>query len=357
MKPIISVQYLRAIAAILVVIFHHANAIEAVYAPGSWTLPAGAFGVDIFFVISGFIMWTIASAKPTTPAKFMQRRIIRIVPLYWAITMLTAFVSTSQGVGLDLTPDFGRLFHSLFFLPQWSAEYPSLVAPTLLVGWTLNLEMLFYAIFAGALFLPERYRLASLCIILFAMASARLFIGVSDHPAINLYSESIIAEFAFGILLGWAYMNGLSNFIARQSRWVFGLVFILLGFGVLAIENEQLFTRAIYWGMPAFFIVLGTLFLEPLIARRPIRLFKFLGDASYSIYLVHLMAMALGQKFIGAKIAAQMPMTALICEVLFATAVGCIVHIVMEKPMTRIAKAVFSVNPRTAFDKFRARQW
>lgn len=355
MKPIISIQYLRAVAAILVVIYHHVNALRETHAPSIGEFHAGAFGVDIFFVISGFIMWTIAASRPTTPLNFMKRRIIRIAPLYWAITFVTAVVSTKHGFSIDLTPDFVRLFNSLFFLPQWSDQY-NLVAPIVLVGWTLNLEMFFYVVFALALFLKPNHRLIVICGVLFLLAASRL-IGEAEHPALNLYTESIVIEFGFGVLLGWAYMGGLSDFIEKPRHWLIGVALIAVAIVALAILKGYPQPRGLAWGLPALAICLGTLFLEPLIARRPVGLLKFLGDASYSIYLIHLMAMALGQKFIGAAIAAEAPLVALFAEVCFAVFVGCLAHLLLEKPLTRITQAMFAMDPRTAFERFRLKQW
>ena len=341
MKPILTIQYLRAIAALLVVFYHHVNTLRDTYAPTIGHFEVGAFGVDIFFVISGFIMWSISEARPTSPGDFMLRRIIRIVPVYWAFTLIAAFVSTNNGISIAMPDDIVRLLCSLFFIPQWNAEYPHLVAPTLLVGWTLNLEMVFYALFAGALFLKPAWRLPALCAVLFLMGAARLVIGLSPHPAINLYSSSVILEFGFGVLLAETYRKDLAARITALSTaagWAIPIGLIIAAIGILNLQEALPPVRALYWGLPALMIVAAGLFLEPLIAHRPVRLFKFLGDASYSIYLSHLMAMAFGQKLIGATIGAAAPLLALFGEVVFAAAFGGLAYLFLEKPLTEIVK-------------------
>ncbi|NWG93561.1 MAG: acyltransferase [Parvularculaceae bacterium] len=137
MPQILSIQYLRAIAAVLVVALHSTIVIRRDYAPEFPMFTTGEFGVDIFFVISGFIMWTIAAEKPTTPAAFLERRIIRIVPLYWAVTIPTAFISTDAGLTFVL-PDPWSLARSFLFIPEWN-EKLAMAAPIVFVGWTLNL--------------------------------------------------------------------------------------------------------------------------------------------------------------------------------------------------------------------------
>ena len=116
---IISIQYLRAIAALLVVFYHAIYQIKeyhSLFEGGIWRF--GAAGVDIFFVISGFIMWVTTSGRPADPLRFIGRRITRIVPLYWIVTMLTS-------VAILLRPRFFydhvlnvmNFFGSLAFVP------------------------------------------------------------------------------------------------------------------------------------------------------------------------------------------------------------------------------------------------
>ena len=140
---IVSIQYLRAVAALLVVMFHYSNTFSAEFVPGFFSFGVGAYGVDIFFVISGYIMYTISALRPRPPAAFLKDRIVRIVPLYWLLTLVAAFVSTKGGLSIGLDVSLRDLVTSLLFIPEWNANYPTLVSPVLLVGWTLNLEMVF----------------------------------------------------------------------------------------------------------------------------------------------------------------------------------------------------------------------
>ena len=353
MKPIVSIQYLRAAAAILVVVFHHANAIRADYAPGAFAFPVGAFGVDIFFVISGFIMWTIAAARPLSPQDFLKRRIIRIAPIYWAVTLATAFVAVEGGVRLNPNPDISWLASSLFFVPHWSLEHPGIVAPVAAPGWTLNLEMFFYTLFAATLFLPQRLRLGALTCSLFALASTRLVAGEPGNAALNLYSESVIAEFGFGVFLGWLYLNRPAVFAYTRRNICIGGALIVLGLMTAPAFNAEHDLRGLVWGAPALAIVAGALLLEPAIARRSLHALKFLGDASYSIYLTHIMAMAVSQRTIGAALAPEAPLLTLAIETIFAVLIGCCAYLFVEKPLTRVAHDTFSA-PRSALVAQRA---
>ena len=154
---IISIQILRALAALLVV-FHHARYqirdFEAFFYGGIWQ--SGQAGVDIFFVISGFIMWVTTHDRRTTPLQFLTNRIVRIVPLYWLLTLTVAaacLIAPSLFRGVVLAPE--HVVKSLFFIPDFYPGMPTHIWPLLLPGWTLNYEMIFYVVFAVALLLPR----------------------------------------------------------------------------------------------------------------------------------------------------------------------------------------------------------
>ncbi len=132
-----SIQTLRALAALSVLFYHES----------STKFTVGAVGVDIFFVISGFIMGTIGYRE--TPLDFMMKRIIRIVPLYWLVTAAVCLVSLIPGVFHQFSCDLPSLLQSLFFIPY--VNQAGHIEPLMVPGWTLNYEMFFYAVFAVGL--------------------------------------------------------------------------------------------------------------------------------------------------------------------------------------------------------------
>jgi exopolysaccharide production protein ExoZ len=131
-----SIQFLRAIAALLVLLFHLSDG----------RIVTGASGVDIFFVISGFIMGTVGVGE--RPRDFIVKRAARIVPLYWLITMAMC-IGALLGVFSRFSYDIESLVKSLLFIPYYDAS--GHIWPLVVPGWTLNLEALFYILFAGGL--------------------------------------------------------------------------------------------------------------------------------------------------------------------------------------------------------------
>jgi exopolysaccharide production protein ExoZ len=195
-SSLVSIQALRAIAALLVFWGH---AINAVHLKGEADFPHlyGPFGVDIFFVISGFVMVYSSErlfGQPGAPITFFARRLARIVPLYWAATTILVwfvvpYASTKAVLG------------SLFFGPHIPSE-----APLLLVGWTLIFEMFFYVVFAIALFAKRRFAVVAgvtVFLILFSLLFGPDDAGPSTQPppssGIAYYlADPIIIEFVFG---------------------------------------------------------------------------------------------------------------------------------------------------------------
>jgi exopolysaccharide production protein ExoZ len=144
-------QILRFIAALAVILYHSRGAAQdylgqtsAIFAPFVY----GSYGVDLFFVISGFIIYHVVSRRENDARSFLWRRITRIVPLYWCLTVVAVIAALLFPTMLRSNEDYslGALLHSLFFVSFVTRELPILY-----VGWTLEFEMFFYL--ATALFL------------------------------------------------------------------------------------------------------------------------------------------------------------------------------------------------------------
>ena len=273
MRTLWGLQYLRAVAALSVLLFH------VVLGSGKHEA-LGTGGVDIFFVISGFLMFELAAREPS-PGEFALARFKRIVPTYWLVTVLVALIQMVGGTehsSFDLT----HLFKSLTFLPDLDVVRGK-VYPTLIVGWTLNYEMFFYAVVTGLLLVKGHLRL----LILSFLFGALLLIGWAlrgQSLALDFYSDSIIIEFVFGAFL--------SELWRAKKLPELGWAWMVSGAFLLILPKPSNLFRFIEYGIPAFFILLGLLAVEQ---RRPIvRVFllKLLGDASYSIYLWHLFVIA-----------------------------------------------------------------
>lgn len=285
---LVSVQALRALAAWVVVGHHFIQVFfnfEVDTALAYLFADKGAIGVDVFFVISGLVIFLATADKALTPGRFMLMRVARIAPAYWFYTLLMALlVMTVPSMFPETYVVPSHVLQSLLFIP---AEHPGGFGryPLVDVGWTLNFEMLFYGLFALTLWFRRAYRLWIVATLLY------LVCGVIS-PAFDLfggfYRNDIVLEFLMGIVIGMLHHRGL----CRAPAWLplLGIVAALA-----AIYHGADVPRALEWGVPSAILVICFVTLEPFF--RHSRVLKMLGDCSYSVYLLHTMVLCAGRWF------------------------------------------------------------
>lgn len=291
-RELASVQYLRAVAALLVVYYHAVNHFPGIPAPVRREV--GLAGVDLFFAISGFVMVLTTADNRYTTAQFLARRVIRIVPLYWCFTFLMAAL-------LLLVPEaFARsrftLEHfllSLLFVPHQNPGEAGAITPMVKLGWTLNYEMLFYLLFGLCMGLrPLRRSLLTTAML--ATISALCTVIKAPPLPLRFWGNLIVFEFALGMLVGHAYVAGwLRRLPARGATalLVASAASIVWG-AAFGTDVHRLFT----FGPSCTALLVAMLALEEAGALPRLRPVRFLGDASYSLYLSHFFAVIALQK-------------------------------------------------------------
>jgi exopolysaccharide production protein ExoZ len=328
----LTIQALRAVAALLVVLLHSfetwGERVDPA-APGlNWE--NGAAGVDIFFIISGFVM-VISSRRLVDEAgawlSFLRHRVVRIVPLYWLLTTVKILtVVVLGGVILRTGLGFNFVAGSYLFLPV--TDSAGHFRPVLPVGWTLTYEFLFYLLFAAALAL--RVDVLRVVIPGLGLIAAAALVRTETWPAWTILFDTIVVEFVFGVMLAKWTLRGFCLPPALAG------LFVLVGLGVILVEpmvSEN--ARVLTWGIPAFAVVAGAVSLESAVGPALPRWLLNLGDASYSIYLSHGFVLpALGILVDG--IVAPGPwtegLTIVLCLIASSIA-GRIVFILIENPM------------------------
>jgi exopolysaccharide production protein ExoZ len=281
-----SIQILRACAA-LAVMFAHLWPTLAGYGTQD-AIPNfifGASGVDLFFVISGFIMVYVSETAFATrgaPLRFLKARLLRIVPLYWAMTTVLLIMSLRLAAPF---PHVADILSSYLFVPMVRADGTS--EPVLGVGWTLNYEMFFYACFAITIMLPRRAAVTALSVGLFAFTYAGSHFSFMMHGPLSIWSASMICEFCFGMWIALAFREGLRIPVAAS------IVIVALGLALMIYAytgNFSVVSRTIGWGGGAALIV-ASLALSDTMERVPRILSPLVtvGEASFALYLVHSM--------------------------------------------------------------------
>lgn len=329
-----SLQILRFLAAFLVLCGHaqHAVVEKMTGSPGLFgVVPLDwGLGVDVFFIISGFVMYYMMHGRfgrPGMAIDFVRRRIIRVVPLYWVFT--TIILIAGMATGEIVVPRSNIAFSYLFLPGPTCDEY---CFPVFTLGWTLNYEMLFYAIFAIALTQPRRIGLPLVVGVIVGMIAIGHFIPAS-WPMLHFWTYPLIGEFLMGIGIARAYIEGWR--LPRPVGWAM----IATGFA-LAVLSYQTDAYDVIWrlwtgGVPAALILGGAvLALEPRREGRWIALLIVGGDASYALYLSHPIAIRVSD-MIGVRLnlLAISPVLPWLLSVAGALIGALIVHYWIEKPM------------------------
>ncbi len=288
-----SIQALRGFAAIMVVLEHIRF------------LSCGAFGVDIFFCISGFmIMYTTHNSTEA----FLRKRLLRIVPFYYLMTLGTFILLLLFPSMFEQTKaSFAQLIKSLLFIPFDIGG--GVIQPLMRIGWTVNCEMFFYLLFAISLHISHKYRGLLCSFMLLTMIGfgalltngSTLTTGVTASTSVSsltapiiFYGNPVMAEFILGILSYYLLRalcqrtNMSHKLNCKQFGWI-SLTISLLLFGALIYSTTFLniagYRRLLYWGIPAMLIFIGFL-----IAGFSLTMPRFsvsLGDISFSMYLIH----------------------------------------------------------------------
>ncbi len=345
---ILSLQVLRGLAAVAVVCHHAFRAITVNNGQLEFTSPVvidhhavmefGAAGVDIFFVLSGFLMIYISDRYVQGSASvghFMSQRLIRIWPLYAIVTagvcmlMLLKYLMTHQ---FPFDFQWYRLL-SFVFIPSFNQQMQ--VQPILGVGWTLNYEMAFYLMFALALMFNRSRVFVGLSAILLAFYwSGALF--AEDSVGRYFMHNTIIFEFWFGALLG--HLQG-GGYLKGRPWW-----YCLLGITVLLACAYWPPSPAYRWltcGVGAVLVFTGMLKVNT--CYRWPRAWVILGDASYSIYLVHVVViysflMPLLAKLYAIGLAPLQAELAALLLITVSIAIGLMCHYWLEKPLLNFCR-------------------
>jgi len=288
-KPFLPwVQALRAVAALAVAFHHIANDdITNCGDPAGWFAALTKFfpwdaGVDIFFVISGFVI--VHASAPLFGAgggvkTFLRRRLQRNVPLYWLMT--TLFLAVLIAGRAAIHGDIGGpayILASYIFIP-WPRP-DGVLQPAFGLGWTLNYEMFFYAVFAPFLRLPRRPAVIAASLLLTGFAACGAIAGFPG-PQLTFWSNPIILEFCAGMLLALILPGPALSVPARLA--LAALSVAGLHFAMAAPPQW----RAAVYGIPALLLVAAAVLGAPARMSRVEMLLVRLGDASYAMYLVH----------------------------------------------------------------------
>jgi len=261
-----NIQFLRAFAALNVVVF---DSIEAAI-DHKYPLYLFEFfskwrgiGVDLFFIISGFIMVYIQNIQNRSPFDLFKNRLSHIIPTYWILTLvlLCLFLllpNAFRNMGISIT----SVITSLLFISGLNGD----PFPILYVGWSIEYETLFYTLFAISLFFKT-------------INNAILFTTTLLLIAVLVFNvNTIFFEFIFGMSIGWFY---ISTTFTLKHRKLFLLSAVIIFMVTILLKNIPI-EHILSYGIPSGILLFASIYIKQIIPN----FFSKLGDASYSIYLI-----------------------------------------------------------------------
>jgi exopolysaccharide production protein ExoZ len=311
---IYSIQYLRALASILGVCAHTL---------GYW----GNQGVDIFFVISGYIMMYLIANTHRTAGIFFLARYLRIAPLYYLLTGVAIIA------GCAFEPTIRHIIQSVLFIKyQWSA-------PVLTVGWTLDYEFVFYSLCALALLISKNVKRVAI------LVSAAIFIGtiLLDFVLFPEKKYGHFMEFWYGMVIYFGIQQmvsigeGQSPFLKHLTKpkvlcCLTIIAFLISSLSVFLVDqNGKAYLRFLTFGLPAALLVFCSILYEKVLGIKEIKFLTLLGAASYSLYLSHEITLSLYYRLVGLASVSNLAID--LVGILIAILVGLGLYRFIEVPM------------------------
>lgn len=335
-QQIASIQALRALASLAVAAFH-INILFSDTGGGVWLstlLSTGWLGVDVFFVLSGFIMW-YSTTDQTEPGRFLARRLTRVYPALWAALALTLVVGVWTGRRPFDLMDVIRSATLLDIEPTAESMY-------LYVTWTLTFELAFYAAFALLLAVGRRYAFAfgALTVLVVEMLWY-LRQNFELDPPILLVSRHHY-EFIFGVIVAAIHLRGDDGRWLRMVSLALGASMIAAGGWVDGWHDRN--ANVLFIGGGTALLLYGVLHLEPLLRNRAGRVANTAGDWSYAMYLLHpalIYALAIGDT--DWELATSIgPVPYLLLYLALVVVVSGLFYRLVEQPLLRASRRLFT---------------
>ena len=332
------IQVFRGFAAILVLLFHITGNFEILFTGKEFLFGIfkfGAAGVDFFFVLSGFIIAysSLELVQRQKHWQYVAHRIIRIYPIYWIvfIAYLLPHIFFPQYYNTIYSLDWKSILYAILLLPNHNMING--------VSWTLSFELYFYLLFL-AIFCFKNTKLSAILIIIYAVIT--IVFGDLKGP-LSFYFSPLIIEFFFGILIYFIFKLTLFK-IRGPLFMLLGLILFTIS-GYLTNHDFILFrtdlNRVALFGLPSFLIILGAVAYD---IKKDVKMYNFLlsiGDASYSLYLIHLPIVVIVIKILSKQPSINLLSLNVFLILLFVFIIifSVAIHKIIEKRITKFLKA------------------
>lgn len=345
-----SIHYTRGFAALLIVMFHFSFMYIGKVEPYNMVFLNGGFGVDLFFLISGFII-TYVTAKKGNVAGFFLKRFFRIYPLFLFILVISSIFL----VRYNVHPIWTMIKSGMFILQDYNRPAPAFDYNFIGPAWTLSYEIWFYFVFGMAMMINHKHRVLIASTILIAQvfllqltftgsvslnSSYVAALGDSsyvDH-ALKFFSTTLHLEFLLGMWLCEAFIRGW-----MKVRNAISCPMIML---LLALSGWLYFSDIVEgYGLTEFYLIALPLFFAIIMYESNFkisesRVLQFFGNISFSIYITHFFIMYLLLEHPPYYWSEASNLTKLVTSTLIAIAFAYILHRLVELPFIKIGKKI-----------------
>ncbi len=351
------IHYLRGVAALFVVCYHlkfYLNNVYDVKMLGDILFKFGAFGVDLFFVISGFVICLATEKKGNErPLVFVAHRFFRIYPL---LIFCMALFYLLFNKGSDITPFIRGIIP---LNANYSAGAPFFGWNILIPAWTLTYELAFYSVFLLAMTISYRKRvMITTFLILFfviyfqwqfskditfsAYNKNSLLNGSVFHAPVTFLASPLFMDFIYGMVTYVIFKYIKEGRVKIRRELVLLLFITLLCASVLVVSYVNAGHGPLRWGGGAALIVFSLVVLETQITPSYSRVMSLLGDVSYSLYLSHeiiirVITDSIVERGYGEKLTG---ITAFTLMVFTCIMVAILINKFIEKPFIRLGRSI-----------------
>ncbi|MEP0356776.1 acyltransferase [Paraglaciecola sp.] len=338
-----TIQLLRGYAAVIVVLYHaHGLITKRASEFGAehifWLsenpfVKIGVVGVDIFFVLSGFIIF-YASRNSSNLVLYAKKRIVRIYPIWFVAIFFMVVIALIPGTSAVF--DLQHILYSALLVPHY---YDGRLVPFLPIGWTLNYEILFYTLFGATLLITKTKRLELITGSIFFLWLISSYLD-SRLAIFKLLENPVLFEFVIG---GWLARVYLLGWTVSKKHMLIIVTFALLWLSIFFLSDWLWKLPSLIARAPiAISLFAIAVFYMPIRESKVHPVFIYLGDASYSIYLFHMFPIMVLSGVVSKltiPFLNEIPVLVSWLLITFTSVVfGCLTYSIIEKRLNRYLK-------------------
>ncbi|EPW7974174.1 acyltransferase family protein [Cronobacter turicensis] len=307
-----SIQVLRGVAAMLVVLFHFRHYLNDVYPLkdlGDRLFLFGEAGVDIFFVISGFIIvYSSRNREKNTFSEFAIKRFFRLYPLYFVV--LSAYLLSYH----DEAFNYIDVIKSYLLIPiDYNGKAPWFGLSTIYSAWTLTYESYFYFVFALSILLSHKYRVAicsAVIIVVMYVVQENLYgefslVAVTGKNEFSgliynfmFVSSPLILDFVMGMVVAYIYVFYEKHVKANEVITFLSLIVLTVSV-IFMVSHATASIGPLFWGWCSVGIVISILIISKNLNINYPKFLIYFGEMSYSIYINHVVVKKVSLSYIG----------------------------------------------------------